>query len=65
MITPELGRAAPESVIGIHVNAATVGFMALGPVSERVSGNQPHCACGGPIALEHFLAARWGLHTRA
>ncbi|MFI6937140.1 epoxide hydrolase family protein [Streptomyces sp. NPDC050287] len=36
LITPELGRVAPESVIGIHVNAATVGFRPLGPVPEDV-----------------------------
>jgi epoxide hydrolase len=36
LITPELGRVAPESVIGVHVNAATVGFQPLGPVPEDV-----------------------------
>jgi pimeloyl-ACP methyl ester carboxylesterase len=38
LITPELGRVAPESVIGIHVNAATLGFQPMGPVSEDVVG---------------------------
>jgi pimeloyl-ACP methyl ester carboxylesterase len=33
LITPELGRVAPDSVIGIHVNAASVGFAPLGPVT--------------------------------
>jgi epoxide hydrolase len=36
LITPELGRVVPESVIGIHVNAATLGFQPLGPVPENV-----------------------------
>jgi pimeloyl-ACP methyl ester carboxylesterase len=36
LITPALGRIAPESVIGIHVNAASVGFQPLGPVPEDV-----------------------------
>jgi epoxide hydrolase len=36
LITPAHGRVAPESVIGIHVNAATVGFSPLGPVPEDV-----------------------------
>ena len=36
LITPALGRVAPESVIGIHVNAAAVGFQPLGPVPEDV-----------------------------
>jgi epoxide hydrolase len=34
LITPALGRVAPESVIGIHVNATSVGFAPLGPVPE-------------------------------
>ncbi len=36
LITPELGRVAPEAVIGLHVNAATLGFQPLGPVTEDV-----------------------------
>jgi pimeloyl-ACP methyl ester carboxylesterase len=35
LITPELGRVAPGSAIGIHVNAASVGFTPLGPVTEE------------------------------
>lgn len=34
VIGPEVGRAAPDSVIGVHVNAATFGFIPLGPVSD-------------------------------
>ncbi|MGW6421218.1 epoxide hydrolase family protein [Nocardia sp. NPDC055053] len=33
-ITPEVGRAGGDRVIGIHVNAATFGFIPFGPVSE-------------------------------
>lgn len=36
LISPALGRLAPDSVIGIHVNAASVGFQPLGPVPEDV-----------------------------
>jgi pimeloyl-ACP methyl ester carboxylesterase len=34
VIGPELGRIAPERVLGIHLNAATIGFMPMGPVTE-------------------------------
>jgi epoxide hydrolase len=34
IIGPEIGRLAPEKLLGIHLNAATVGFMPMGPVSE-------------------------------
>jgi pimeloyl-ACP methyl ester carboxylesterase len=34
IIGPEMGRLAPEKFIGIHLNAATLGFMPMGPVEE-------------------------------
>jgi pimeloyl-ACP methyl ester carboxylesterase len=33
-VTPELGRFDSEHVIGVHVNAATVGFIPFGPVGD-------------------------------
>ncbi|WP_020117863.1 epoxide hydrolase family protein [Streptomyces canus] len=35
LISPALARIAPESVVGVHVNAASVGFIPLGPVDEQ------------------------------
>lgn len=35
MIGPDIGRIAPDKVIGVHVNAATMGFIPLGPVSDE------------------------------
>ena len=32
-VSPDLGRIAPEHVVGVHVNAATVGFIPFGPVA--------------------------------
>jgi pimeloyl-ACP methyl ester carboxylesterase len=32
VVSPELGRVAPDRVVGVHVNAASVGFIPLGPV---------------------------------
>jgi len=32
VISPDLGRVDPEHVVGVHVNAATVGFIPFGPV---------------------------------
>jgi epoxide hydrolase len=34
LITPDLGRVDAEHVIGLHVNAATVGFIPFGGVDE-------------------------------
>ncbi|MCB0156242.1 MAG: epoxide hydrolase [Anaerolineae bacterium] len=33
-VSPALGRLAPECVVGLHVNAATYGFIPFGPVDE-------------------------------
>ncbi|HEY1013447.1 MAG TPA: epoxide hydrolase [Herpetosiphonaceae bacterium] len=34
LVSPALGRVAPERVIGVHVNAASLGFMPFGPIDE-------------------------------
>ena len=34
IIGPEMGRMAPEKLIALHLNAATMGFFPMGPVSE-------------------------------
>ena len=31
-VSPEVGRADPDHVVGVHVNAATFGFIPFGPV---------------------------------
>lgn len=33
-VAPDLGRVDPEHVIGVHVNAATVGFIPFGDIAE-------------------------------
>jgi pimeloyl-ACP methyl ester carboxylesterase len=35
IIGPDIGRLAPKSVIGIHVNGATLGFIPMGPVDPK------------------------------
>jgi pimeloyl-ACP methyl ester carboxylesterase len=34
-ISPEIGKADPEHVVGVHVNAATYGFIPWGEVAEE------------------------------
>lgn len=31
-VTPDVGRADPEHIVGVHLNAATYGFIPFGPV---------------------------------
>lgn len=54
-IAPDLGRVAPENVIGVHVNAASVGFIPMGEVDpetlseddrERLEGLRVFMATG-------------------
>ena len=33
-VSPDLGRVAPDHVVGVHVNAATVGFMPFPPLDD-------------------------------
>ncbi|HET9006992.1 MAG TPA: epoxide hydrolase [Actinomycetes bacterium] len=35
VVSPELGRVDPHHVIGVHVNAATLGFIPFGPVDPE------------------------------
>jgi pimeloyl-ACP methyl ester carboxylesterase len=35
LVAPELGRAATGQVVGVHVNAASFGFIPFGPVSDE------------------------------
>jgi epoxide hydrolase len=34
VVSPDLGRVAPDRVVGVHVNAATVGFMPFPPLGD-------------------------------
>lgn len=34
-VTPEVGRAGGDKVIGVHINAATFGYIPFGPVSDE------------------------------
>jgi len=35
IVGPEIGRLAPEKVLGIHINAATMGFIPFGPIPDE------------------------------
>src|SRR4030095_13740539 len=35
IIGPEMGRLAPEKFIGLHLNAATMGFFPMGPLGDN------------------------------
>jgi pimeloyl-ACP methyl ester carboxylesterase len=39
LIAPSLGKIDPDRVVGVHVNAATYGFIPFGPVPENELGS--------------------------
>jgi len=56
MVAPALGRAAPDQVVGVHVNAATVGFMPYGEVSAEEQASFSDAEKGRLERLGHFMS---------
>jgi epoxide hydrolase len=55
-ISPELGRIAPDHVVGVHVNAATMGFIPLGPVEPDELATFTDAEKARLVRLNRFLA---------
>ncbi|RUS45238.1 epoxide hydrolase family protein [Cohnella sp. AR92] len=62
MIAPELGRIAPEKVIGVHVNAATMGFISMGRVEEDVFDSLSDAEKIRLGRLDQFMKERFGFN---
>ncbi|MDQ0953599.1 pimeloyl-ACP methyl ester carboxylesterase [Streptomyces phaeochromogenes] len=63
LISPALGRIAPESVIGVHVNAASVGFIPLGPVDEEVQAELTDRERQSLAAIGRFTSDGFGYNV--
>jgi pimeloyl-ACP methyl ester carboxylesterase len=57
-VSPDLGRVVPDHVVGVHVNAATVGFIPFGPVDDPDSLTEVER--GRLAKMEHFRTEEWG-----
>jgi pimeloyl-ACP methyl ester carboxylesterase len=57
MIAPDLARHAPDRVVGVHVNAASVGFIPLGPVEEETLTEAERVRLE---KIRHFTTEEWG-----
>lgn len=55
-ISPELGRIDPDHVVGVHVNAATVGFIPFGPVDPDELATFTDTEKARLARLEKFMA---------
>lgn len=60
IIAPDLGRAAPDQVVGVHVNAASVGFIPLGPVADDDLAALTDLEKRRLGMVGHFTTEEWG-----
>jgi epoxide hydrolase len=63
MISPQVGRIAPEHVVGVHVNAASVGFIPFGPVAEDVLATLTDVEKDRLAKLANFTTEEWGYYA--
>ena len=60
IISPDLGRAAPDHVVGVHVNAATVGFMPYPPLEESELAELSNAEQARVARIAEFLDEEFG-----
>jgi epoxide hydrolase len=63
VIAPAIGRAAPERVIGVHVNAATMGFIPMGPIEPADIATFTDAEKTRLQRLQQFMAERFGFNA--
>jgi pimeloyl-ACP methyl ester carboxylesterase len=62
IIGPEMGRMAPKKIIGIHVNAATIGFMPMGPVSDAEAATFTPAEQKRLATMQEFMQVKFGFN---
>jgi pimeloyl-ACP methyl ester carboxylesterase len=62
IIGPEIGRMAPEKVLAIHVNAATIGFMPMGPVSDEEAATFTPAEKKRLATMQEFMQVKFGFN---
>ena len=63
IIGPEIGRLAPQRVIGIHVNAATLGFVPFAPLSPEEAASLSDTERVRLQRLQRFMTEHSGFLT--
>jgi pimeloyl-ACP methyl ester carboxylesterase len=63
VIAPAIGRAAPDRVIGVHVNAATMGFIPMGPIEPSDIATFTDAEKTRLQRLQQFMAERFGFNA--
>lgn len=63
IIGPEIGRLTPERVIGVHLNAATMGFIPFGPVSPEEIATFTDSEKVRLQRVQRFMAEHFGFNV--
>lgn len=63
MISPDLGRIAPDRVAGVHVNAASVGFIPFAPLDDSVMAELTDREKVSLTKIEKFTTDQWGYNA--
>lgn len=63
LIGPEIARLVPERVLGVHVNAATMGFIPLGPIEEAEIATFTDAEKVRLQRLQRFMAEHFGFNA--
>ena len=63
IIGPEIARMAPEKVVGVHVNAATMGFIPMGPIDPADLAKFTDAEKVRAQRLQRFMAEHFGFNA--
>jgi epoxide hydrolase len=63
IIGPEIGRLAPDRVIGVHLNAATMGFIPMGPIAPEEIAGFNAAELARVQRLQRFMAEHFGFNA--
>jgi pimeloyl-ACP methyl ester carboxylesterase len=63
IIGPEIARLAPEKVIGVHLNAATMGFIPMGPIAPEDIATFNDREKARLQRLQRFMAEHFGFNA--
>jgi epoxide hydrolase len=62
VIGPDMARLAPEKFIGLHLNAATMGFIPMGPVDEAEMATFTPAEMKRLEVLQEFMQVKFGFN---
>jgi pimeloyl-ACP methyl ester carboxylesterase len=63
VIAPTIARSAPDRIIGVHVNAATMGFIPMGPIEPADFASFTEAETIRLHRLQQFMAERFGFNA--